>query len=151
MKVTKITVGRLYNLGSYEHVRYEVAVEIQPGESSKTAMIGLERLMEALSPERTWGVQSAGELEREAHHLTEMGKHLIEKNEQEFRRRYGHFEGDPTEYVERCGKMHAENVTKRAKAVQRAATARRLLDDLGGAAVWKDAKLDWEDDSDFED
>lgn len=29
MNVTKITIGRLFNLGSYEHVRYELTVEIR--------------------------------------------------------------------------------------------------------------------------
>ena len=32
MKITKITVGRLHNLGNYEHVRYELTVEVPEGQ-----------------------------------------------------------------------------------------------------------------------
>jgi hypothetical protein len=41
MNITKITIGRLYNLGSYEHVRYELTAEVPQGESPATAIIGM--------------------------------------------------------------------------------------------------------------
>ena len=151
MKVTKITVGRLYNLGNYEHIRYDITVEIQPGESPATAMIGIEKIMAGLAPQKTWGVHSYGELEREGSHLKEMAANLTTMDEAAFRERYGHFVGTPTEYHTRCMESHTADVVKRAKAVQRAATARKLLEDIGGAATWKDAKLDWEDDNYLED
>ena len=50
MNITKITIGRLYNLGSYEHIRYELTCEIPSGESPATALIGLEKLIGALNP-----------------------------------------------------------------------------------------------------
>lgn len=90
-----MTIGRLYNLGSYEHVRYELTAE-------------------------------------------------------EFRRRNGHFEGTPEEYVQRCKEMHGQNVAERNAWEERSAKARKMMDDLGGAAKWRDAKLDWEDYSDTE-
>jgi hypothetical protein len=40
--------------------------------------------------------------------------------------------------------MHAEQVARRSKYETRAKAARELLDNLGGTAIWKDAKLDWE-------
>ena len=153
MKVTKITIGRLYNLGNYEHVRYDITVDVQPGESAASAMIGLEKIITGLAPERAWAVHSEGELEREGRSVEEMSKLLVnaEFDETEFRRRHGHFEGTPREYYKRCLDSHQSNVTRRAKAVQRAATARKLLEDIGGAANWKDAKLDWQDDFGYED
>lgn len=45
--------------------------------------------------------------------------------------------------------LRAEETHKRDAALARAARARKMFDDLGGAAAWKDAKLDW--DSDYED
>jgi hypothetical protein len=151
MKVIKITVGRLYNLGNYEHIRYDITVEIQPGESPATAMTGIEKIMAGLAPEKTWGVHSDGDLERTSHHLKEMAANLTTMDEAAFRARYGYFVGTPTEYHTRCMEGHTAEVVKRAKAVQRAATARKLLEDIGGASNWKDAKLDWADDNQEDD
>ena len=148
MRTTKITIGRLYNLGSYEHVRYEISVEVPEGESAATALLGLEKIITALSPKTS--THSRGDLEREAHHLVEMHKRLSDEGPDEFRRYYGHFVGTPEEYIDRCEQSHAVNVAQRDAWEARSAKARKLLEDLGGAANWKDAKLDWEDDGDFE-
>ena len=32
-RISRIGIGRLHNLGNYEHVRYEVTVELPPGTS----------------------------------------------------------------------------------------------------------------------
>jgi len=147
MKVTKITLGRLYNLGSYEHIRYEVSVEIPEGESAAVTMIGLEKLMEALSPKTS--THTKDELLREERRLKAMGEDLG-LDEDAFRRKHGFFEGSPLEYVKRCNESHNENVARRDAWEKRSAKARMLLDDLGGAANWKDAKLDWENDDDWD-
>jgi hypothetical protein len=96
MKITKITIGRLYNLGSYEHVRYEISVEVPEGESSATALIGLEKVVTALSPKTH--THSRDELRREAIRLEIMGKELA-LTEDEFRRKNGFFEGSPLDYL----------------------------------------------------
>jgi len=152
MKVTRITIGRLFNLGNYEHIRYDITVDVAPGESAATAMVGLEKIVAGLAPERAWGVASHGELELEGRHIEEMRSKFTaaDYTEDEFRRRYGHFEGTPGEYIQRCAASHEANAAKRAKAVQRAASARKLLEDIGGASNWKDAKLDWQDDDYFD-
>lgn len=147
MKITKITIGRLYNLGSYEHVRYEISVEVPEGESSATALIGLEKIVTALSPKTH--THSRDELRREALSLEIMGKDLA-LPEDEFRRKHGFFEGVPIDYVKRCNEFYAEKVAQRDAWEKRGKKARFLLDDLGGAANWKDAKLDWENDNDYE-
>lgn len=147
MKVSKITVARLYNVGSYEHIRYEITVDVGEGDSAERALINLEKIMESLAPERSASVHTKSDLEREERNLSEI-RSKIALSEDEFRRRYGFFEGSPAEYLVRCEKSHAENVAKRNRYEGRARFARRLLDDLGGTVKFTDAKLDWESDDD---
>lgn len=151
MQIQKITIGRLFNLGSYEHVRYEISVDVPQGESARDALLGLEKILSSLAPERKACVHTRADLDREAHRIGLMRVDLEKLSADEFLRRYGHFEGTPSEYVERCHAMHLENVAKREAYERRASRARELLDSLGGAAQWKDAKLDWEfeDQDDF--
>ena len=149
MNITKIEIGRLYNLGSYEHVSYKLTVEVPQGESAATAIIGMEKILEALSPKTA--THNRGELAREKRQVEEMHRKLSDEGPEEFRRHYGHsFVGTPEEYIGRCEQSHADNVARRNAWEARSAKARKLLEDLGGAANWKDAKLDWEnDDNDF--
>lgn len=148
MNITKITIGRLYNLGSYEHVRYELTAEVREGESPATAILGMERILAALSPKTH--THSRSELEREKLLIERMRLKLSDEGPEEFRRCHGGFVGTPEEYIERCEQSHAENVAARDAWEARSAKARKLLEDLGGAANWKDAKLDWENDGDFD-
>lgn len=145
MNVSRITVARLYNLGSYEHIKYEISVDVPKTDSASDAMLALEHIMEALKPESKCGVHSWGELERESFRLVEMEKLLEEQGPEEFTRRHGHFVGTPEEFIARCEKSYTENMEKRLAYEARAKKARELLDNLGGAVEWKDAKLDWED------
>jgi hypothetical protein len=39
---------------------------------------------------------------------------------------------------------YCKEVAARAEAITRANGARKRLSDLNGAAIWKDAKLEWE-------
>ncbi len=143
MNVSKITIGRLYNLGNFEHIRYELTVEIHPSESATQAITAIEKILSALSPKTS--THSRDELRREAFRIEELGAALKgTPDEDEFRRKYGHFAGSPAQYVERCVQSHLANMAERTAWETRSAKARQLLDDLGGAAIWKDAKLDWE-------
>lgn len=146
MKVSKITIGRLFNLGSYEHVRYEMTVEVRDGESAASAIIGLEKVLEGLKPESQSCTQSRQELARAKLRLVEMRSQLETLPEDEFRRKHGHFEGTPAEYVARCERSHFEAVAKRDDWERISKSARRFFDDIGGAEHWKDCKLDWETD-----
>jgi hypothetical protein len=148
-KVTKITVGRLYNLGSYEHIRYEVTVDVPDGESARSAMVGLERIMDALKPEARCAVPTRDSIERDQRHLDDLRKQLETLSCTEFARRNGNFEGTPQEYVLRVAEGVEGSRTRRAAYEARAAKARELLNALGGAAEWRDHKLDWED-TDFD-
>ena len=63
MNITKITIGRLYNLGSYEHIRYEVTVEIPEGADVSKTLIHLETALNTLAvrPPEVWSVRHARE------------------------------------------------------------------------------------------
>ena len=60
MNVSKITIGRLYNLGNYEHIRYEVSVDLENEDDATKAMVGLEKVIAGLAPIR--GVKCKEEL-----------------------------------------------------------------------------------------
>lgn len=148
MNVSRITIGRLYNLGSYEHVRYELTVDVKEGESPGTAILGMEKILSALSPKTC--THSRDELLRDRRRINEMRRCLAEDGHDEFKRINGyHIVGTPEEYIQRCEESHAENVAKRDAWEARSEKARKMLEDLGGAANWKDAKLEWEDDNEF--
>jgi hypothetical protein len=141
MKITKITIGRLFNLGNYEHVRYELTVEVGELESAAAAVRGMEAILSGLKPLRNDCLTSASDLQRKAEEIERMKTMPAV----EWERNYGHCKGTPTEVIERYQKALEEAAVKTHSAVERARTARQLFDDLGGAAQWKDAKLDWSD------
>lgn len=147
MNVSKITVSRLYNLGNYEHVRYELTAEVPQGESPATAIIGLEKILAGLSPKTS--THSRAELARVRKSLEAKRAELREIGEERFRREYGGFEGTAEEYLARCEASLKENEASRDAWEARSAKARKLLDDLGGAANWRDAKSEWDDDGDY--
>lgn len=145
-RVTKITIGRLYNLGSYEHIRYEVTVDVPLGTSAGKTMIALERLMNGLAPESKSYTQDHRTIDRAEKQVAEMADLLRRKGEEEFRQRYGHFEGTSKEYIARCAETAKKERKKRIAWERKAKRARLLLDSLGGVSVRKDAKLEWEPD-----
>ena len=148
MHVTKITIGRLFSLGNYEHVRYELMVEIREGESATTALEGVERIFAALNPKETGSVPTEIDVKHDERRVQTM-KDMLAAGADEFDRYYGHgFTGTPEEYIARCEQSLLYSTMKREVWKARAKAARALLDDLGGAAKWHDAKLTWED-SDF--
>jgi len=147
-RISKVTVGRLFNLGSYEHIRYELTVEIPEGASASETIIAIERLYHALNPNNLRVCKSEMELKRDAVSLQE--ETLM--TDEEFGRRHGHsYAGSRDEYLARCRVSHLQEKERRAKIVALQKNARILFDDLGGAAKYKDAKLDWEDDYDDRD
>lgn len=141
MNITKITIGRLYNLGSYEHIRYELTAEVKDGESAATAITGMEKILAGLAPLKNACIKSAGELQRLANEVEEMKTMPVV----DWERRYGHCKGSAAEVIARYQKSLEEETLKSQAAIDRARKARKLFDDLGGAAQWKDAKLDWDD------
>lgn len=138
MNVTRITVGRLFNLGSYEHIRYELTVEVPAGESAATALTGVENILNALNPKRPHGVPSEADLESWKSSL----KSTRDGTDEQVRRSYG-----MSKYgrIVQQQKAITEGEWKLAGWKARQTRARKLLEDIGGAANYKDAKQDWDD------
>lgn len=144
-RISKITIGRLFNLGSYEHVRYELTAEIDPGESAEVAVVAIERILSALNPKMPGSVISEEEIRRKEAELARM----IAMPDDEFDRYHRGYVGTRQEYLDRIAEGIGENKVKRAAWLARSKKARQMLNDLGGAAEWKDAKLDWDDYDEF--
>lgn len=141
MKVTKITIGRLYNLGNYEHVRYELTVEVPEGESAAQAVKGMENILAGLRPMKQQNISTATELKRMADELNRMRTMPAA----EWDRHYMGYTGTPSQIIARH-EQSLEEATQKARLVcAMAKRARELFDDLGGAAEWRDAKTDWAD------
>lgn len=138
-RIKTIQIGRVYNLGNYEHVRYEITAEVEPGEDPSQVMTGLEKVIEGLRPVK--GVASVSELNRTRIEVEKMRT----MTDAEWERSYGGYTGTRAEIIERYHVGYCKEVTARAEALTRAKGARKMLSDLNGAAIWKDAKLDWED------
>jgi len=137
MKVTKITIGRLYNLGNYEHIRYEISVELQLGQSATVALGGMEKILDALNPKPPRGVKSAEELDLACQQL----KAIEAMPDYEV---VDQFATSKVGLLAERRKKHEANV-KRAEAwAKYQASARAALDDLGGTFTHTDAKQDWD-------
>lgn len=144
MKVSKITIGRLFNLGNYEHVRYELTVEVPEGESAATAVIGLENILAGLNPKKPRFVVDAREIEA----MEEDIINTRSKSDEEVDRDHGFPKALVLEGKEKR-LMMAKSTTAKWSEIQE--KARRLFDDLGGAEKFTDAKQNWDDqfDTDF--
>jgi len=147
MNISKITIGRLYNLGSYEHVRYELTAEIQQGESASDCVVGMEKILAGLAPLKNACINTEPEIAHKTKEIQDMKTMPVV----DWQRRYGRCTGTAAEVIARYEESLREEIEKREKALARAKRARQLFDDLGGASKWKDAKLDWQDDDDFND
>jgi len=120
-KITEITIGRLHNLGNYEHVRYEVKAYVAGAEDPGLLISRLEKLLAALKPittdydyERAVKVMSDPELAAdETARNIEVYRARIEK--------------------------HDEAAARRERALT-------LFGALGGQSQHTDAKDNWEDD-----
>lgn len=141
-RISKITVGRLYNLGNYEHVRYDLTVEVPEGDDASAAIVALEHIIAGLSPLKNACIKSEAELDRDQKEIDEMQTMPVV----DWERRYGHCKGTAREVIERYQAQLNENREKREKALAIAKRARELFSDLAGAEKWTDAKQDWEDD-----
>jgi len=145
-RITRITLGRLHNLGNYEHVRYEVTVELPPGTSPSSVARELEDTLNDLEPKCPVG----------QYELREAMK-LVAQPEPTLRPRAAHdydeHWGDtPQQVLER--ELNAREAARRLIARHeewrktREAALQRF-DQFGGSSLWTDAKGKWDDGDDF--
>jgi hypothetical protein len=130
--VTRLTIARLFNLGSYEHVRYEVQVDVPEGQSAAQACYGVERILAGLKPKCPVDVYELARL-----------KEKTKWSEQDWWRYHGK---DSWESAKAANQAELERQLGKVKAWKDEQTkVRALLDDLGAAYQHTDAKLTWED------
>lgn len=124
-RVSRLTVSRLYNMGNYEHTRYEVSVEVPEGADASEAMRRLKDILWSLRPVKTGDTYSMLRA-REALARQAAGEDL-DKYDQDQLDTY-------REMVRRSEAGHA-----------RVSAAIAALKDLGGVSEFKDAKEKWDD------
>lgn len=136
MNVTKITIGRLYNLGNYEHVRYEISAEVNEDGCASMALTGLERVLNGLNPKCPVDQCALWECQRKA--------------------KWDDKDWQASRWVDNWRVAKQENELELAELQSKLeawkkhqAKCRTLLDDLAGASEYKDAKLNWDDDDNW--
>lgn len=123
-RVTSVSVSRLFNLGNYENVKYDICAEVPPGVSAWLILAELNNISLRLKPIKV--PQCAMEYQ------TALQKPAKDRTDWEHK--------NFTQWRESM-KAYDSKVERRNKAVA-------ALDSLGGSSTYKDAKLDW---NDFED
>jgi len=122
-RVSRITVGRLHNLGNYEHVRYEIAVDVPEGASAAAAMADIENVLADLDPKcpvDEYTVTRAVE---------GLKKPLSDMDDYDIR--------NIPAWKETVAKEKAWRTGQKA--------ARAHLDAIGGSVAYTDAKDTWDD------
>ena len=114
------------------------------GENPSDILVGLERIIGALNPKRPHGVPSVTDIGRKANHIAS----IAALSRDEFERSYG-TEKSQAKYIAESEAELAEGKALIERWQERKLRARKLLSDLGGAAIYKDAKENWDDDSSF--
>lgn len=146
-QVSRITIGRLYNLGNYEHIRYEITLEVQPGGAEKS-LRHLEKILHNINPNRPHGVLSDEELIRQRMALDR----ALAMSPQDFHKHY-----PPPYGAKRVGRIERLAEMKRELAEQcerskewnvQQRLARAALDAIGGSSAYTDAKDTWDDSHD---
>lgn len=126
-RVSKITIARLHNCGNYEHVRYEIAVDVGPSDSAASVLCQVEAILDDLKPN---GPVSDYDLRRAKDVLAKPASDLTDTDMMNMNL-----------YRERV-RMANEASKKRADAIAR-------LNELGGASVYTDAKDEWDERDDY--
>lgn len=126
--VSKITISRLYNLGNYEHIRYEISVDVPAGESAANAAKDLYEILQDLRPNSV-SAFTANNAQR-----TLERPELAADADQTTRMR-------DLEDRSLARKVFQKWVDEQ----DRQARARKALDAVGGSIRYHDAKMDWND------
>lgn len=136
-KISRFTIGRLYNLGNYEHVRYELTVEVAEGRSAALALRNTLKLLKAVNPKPPVPSYEYESAKSKIEKPNDWHKNIADKEEQARLRKEMVAESQKT-------------VKKFETWVNRRHAAEIVLDDIGGSKAFKDAKLSWEDNDDYD-
>lgn len=138
-RISRITMGRLHNLGNYEHIRYEVTVDLPPGTSPSSVARELEDTLNALEPKQPvsdWDLRQAMKTLAEPEPTLQQ---MVDDDDP--------FDG-PEQALRRVqadrerARLH---ITRHQAWTKSRDAALARLDQLGGASLHSDAKDNWED------
>lgn len=123
-RVVRLTVGRVHNLGNYENMRYEIVVDVAPGDDPSKILCTLEALLNDL-------------------HLT---RHISEWDLQRARQALGKPESELDEYEKKKLDHYRQFIARYEKARATELRARAAVSTLAYSSEYRDAKDKWEDD-----
>lgn len=120
-KVTSLSVSRLYNLGNYQNVKFDLTVQVGPGESASQTFTNVMWIINQLRPLRVPECQESYEnaIKLPAETQSEYQKQHLEE--------------------------WASEMTTWAEKKRRRAEAVAAFDDLGGVSKYTDHKEKWDD------
>src|SRR5687768_11640247 len=124
-RVSKITIARLHNCGNYEHIRYEITVDVATGANPASVVEEIEGVLDDLKPLRGGDydyelVRARAVLAKPANELTSLEASNLD--------------------------VYRDRVRKADEAAQKRQRAYERLSSFGGSAVFTDAKENWSDD-----
>ena len=126
-RVSRISIGRLCNLGNYEHIRYEVAVELPEGTDVTATLITVEKALNLLAERPPsndyYGLAHARQIVEKA----DKGEYLNEIEQQNLA-------------------THRELLKRYTEWQKRQEYARALLGDFSLSSEFTDHKEKWEED-----
>lgn len=125
-RITQFRIGRMHNLGNYEHIKYEVTVEVAEGDDVGKRLTTVENILNDLQanlPHSDWDIRRA--------------KALLAKPE-----------ADLDEYELKQLPQSKQKIADNEAVMQRREAARAALSTLNYEAIHTDAKKDWDDDGD---
>lgn len=134
-RVSRVTIGRLYSLGNYEHVRYEVSVDLPPGASPASVIGDLDTLMAGMSPKAPHSDYAVG---RAIHTVSKPEPTLADMqaegngNDDDFQ--FGRSPEDQLRDALREREQARKVITEQEQWRKTRETALRRFDELGGTA-----------------
>lgn len=127
-RITHVEIARLHNLGNYEHVRYQVKVELPLGASPSSVVGELEQMLSDLEPKCPWSTWDLAHAQK-----------VLQQAEPE--------EGVSAEDHARRRDAAREKLARYAEWKKQRDAALAKLDQFGGLAVHTDAKDRWDADA----
>lgn len=123
-RISRITIGRLVNLGNYEHIRYEVTAEIAPDDDPVAVLRHIEGALDTFAdkcPVSDWQLASAIRiLEQPEHERAPFDQDRLDE--------------------------YRQTVSKYQTWRKRQESARDSLRTLGLSSEYVDHKLNWDED-----
>lgn len=126
-RITHVEIARLHNLGNYEHVRYQVKVELPVGTSPASVIGELEQVLADLEPKCPWSTRDLAHAQK-----------LVQQAEPD--------EGSTAEDHARRRDAARDKLARYAEWKQQRDAALAKFDQFCGLAVHADAKSGWGDD-----